>query len=237
MTTNVRAVVINCQGSRWGGGRSAWLKRMPRLKERIQHSLDDSISSSPSIVIATELAANEARELAAALGPDWKAKTYLYSSVLYTGWTAGRSWDLTWNKGTHGTLVLELTRDGQTINVAATHLPPFAWRANVRKKCVSDLADFFRGWKDPIIIGGDFNWRGTLEAYFAKLGYDSARTKSAVAIRGGFKTNGSWGVGTQIDYAFTQRMKIRGYRVMRGWHPTTHLPATDHHMITVQVTA
>ena len=58
--TDVRAVVLNCWGARWGGGRKAWLKRLPRLKERIQHSLNDLVQAGPSIVTATELSALEA---------------------------------------------------------------------------------------------------------------------------------------------------------------------------------
>lgn len=236
--TEVRAVVFNCWGGRWGGGRTAWLKRLPRVKERIQHALDDITAAGPSIVMATELSAQEAKDLCAALGEGWESKTYLYSSILYKGWKPGRSWSLTWNKGTHGTIVLELTRDGVTINVAATHLPPFSWRANVRKRCMDDLAKFFKGWKDPVLMGGDFNWRKTLEAYAAKLGFDSVRVKATNKIRADYRTNGGWGVGTQVDYAFTQRMKkVRGYRVLRGWHPNTHQVASDHNMITVQVTA
>lgn len=236
--TDVRAVVLNCWGARWGGGRKAWLKRLPRLKERIQHSLNDLVQAGPSIVMATELSALEAKELCAALGEGWAFKNYLYSTVLYKGWKPGRSWSLTWNKGTHGTIVVELTRDGQTINVAATHLPPFSWRANVRKRCMRQLSAFFDGWKDPVLMGGDFNWRNTLESYAAKLGFDSVRVKATNKIRSDYRTNGGWGPGSQIDYAFTQRMKkVRGYRVLRGWHPATHEIATDHNMLTVQVTA
>ena len=235
--TDIRAVVFNCYGARWGGGRKAWLTRLPRVKERIQHALDDDVAAGPSIVIATELSATEAQELCKAMGDGWKSETYLYSSVLYKGWTRGRVWHLTWNAGTHGALVVELSRDGKRVNVASTHLPPFAWRASVRRKCMDQLAAFFKGWKDPILMGGDFNWRGTLEAYASKLGFDSVRVKAKNRIRSTYRTNVGWGPGTQIDYGFTQRLTLRGYRVLRGWHPHTHQTASDHNMLTLQVTA
>lgn len=231
-----RAVTINCWGGRWGGGSKAFAKRLPRLVARIRRSLNDTTNAAPSIVLATELSASEARALCAALGPGWRHVTYLYSSILYKGWLIGRKWSLTWNRGTHGAIICELSRDGLTINAISTHLPPFAWRAKVRRQCMDRLAAFLRGWRDPVLIGGDFNWRSTLESHAAKLGFVSARVQASTRIRPTYRTNGAWKPGTQIDYILSRGLILRGYRVLRGWHPVKRTKATDHHMATVQAT-
>ena len=234
--THFRAVILNCQGSRWGGGRAAWLRRKPNVVARIQRSLGDDLLSSPSIVVATELSDAEAKELCAALGPSWEYVNTLYSSVLFTGWEPGRIWEKTWNAGTHGMVVVELSRGGKRINVAATHLPPFAWRAAARKRQVKYISDFFAGWSDPILIGGDFNWRKTLESYASSLGFKSARQVAEAAVNREYRTNGGWGTGSQIDYAFVKSIRVRSYRVLRGWNPITRATASDHNMITIQAT-
>jgi len=229
-----RVVSFNVEGARWGGGRAAWLRRLPHVVARIRRCLDDSTPANPSIILATECGVMEAADLRKALGAGWKSTTFLYSTILYKGWTIGKRWVKTWNKGTHGAVIAELKRDGLTVNAVCSHLPPFVWRAKMRKRCIAQLASFLKGWKDPIVIGGDFNWRSSLESYAAMLGFKSARLTAMTKVNAGYRTNLGWGMGSAIDYILTRGLTVRGYVVMRRWNPVTHSTASDHHMVTVQ---
>lgn len=220
MTTPAALIVLvwNVLGRRFDY-KKTWLKRFPRIVARIKSIL-------PSILILTECQAAEAKEIADALGYHWA--NYLGSSILYSkAFTLGRKWPLRWLGTTHGALIVELSSGGKTYNVIANHLPPFAWRANYRKACVAKLRAFTRGWTDPIILGGDFNWRKTLETYVSGW-LSSARVKAATISRGNYGTNGKWGPGSALDYLLTRSLKALTYTVQPATDPATNLAGSDH---------
>ena len=80
-----------------------------------------------------------------------------------------------------------------------------------------------KGWTDPTVIGGDFNWRG-MEPSASKLGYHSARIGPVM------RTSGAYDRGRAIDYVLTRRMAVRRFNVLPGW-------GSDHHMLSVSLTA
>lgn len=214
-------MVWNVLGRRFDYKRT-WSKRMPRVVARIK-------KHNPDVAILTECQQAEAEELAGALGYRWA--NYLGSTILYRPeYTLGRKWSLNWLGSTHGALVVELTYKGATVNVVANHLPPFAWRAGYRRQCMSRLKAFMAGWSDPTIVGGDFNWRKTLESYVAGW-LSSLRLKAATKVRASYGTSGKFGPGSQIDYLLARRCTLLSYAVQKGTDPATGLPASDHRAI------
>lgn len=202
--------------------KKTWSKRLPRVVARIK-------KHAPDVAILTECQQAEARELGAALGYHWA--NFLGSTILYRPeFTLGRKWSLNWLGSTHGALIVELTYKGATVNVVANHLPPFAWRAGYRRQCMARLKAFMAGWSDPTIVGGDFNWRKTLESYVAGW-LSSLRLKAATGVRTSYATCGKFGPGSQIDYLLARRCSLLSYAVQRGTDPATGLQASDHHAI------
>lgn len=226
LTTWALVVLVwNVLGRRFDYGKT-WAKRFPRVVARIR-------KTSPDVLILTECQEAEAKEIAAAIGYRWA--NYLGSSILWRPtYTLGRRWALQWLGNTHGALIVELTYRGRTINVVANHLPPFAWRAGYRRKCINRLRDFLSGWADPTIVGGDFNWKHTLEAYAAGW-LSSLRLKAKTLIRASYGTSGKWGPGSPIDYLLVRRCSALSYSVQRGTDPASGLPASDHSAIVGEV--
>lgn len=219
-------LVWNVLGRRFDYAKT-WPKRFPRIVARIR-------KTNPDVAILTECQQAEAVELAKALG--YASATYLGCSILYRpGFRLGRRWALEWLKGTHGALIVELSNGSQTINVVANHLPPFAWRAAYRRRCVSRLRSYLAGWSDPTIVGGDFNWRTTLEGYVAGW-LSSLRTKARTITRAAYGTSGTWGKGSPIDYLLARRFAVLlAYTVQPGTDPDSGLPASDHHPVVGQL--
>lgn len=221
ITVTLVVLVWNVLGRRFDYGHT-WPTRLPRVVARIR-------AEKPDVLILTECQAAEAKEVAAATGYRWA--NYLGSSILYRpSYKLGRRWALTWLTGTHGALIIELSTAGRTFNVVANHLPPFAWRASYRKKCVARLKSFMAGWSDPTIVGGDFNWTKTLEAYVSTW-LVSLRLKAARITRGGYRTSGKWGAGNPIDYLLGRKLTLASYIVQPGTDPKTGKQASDHHLI------
>lgn len=218
--TEFRLATFNVLANRFSKG--TWSKRRPEVVRRLRRVLDNSQAAGASVLLLTECYATEASDLAQALG--MRAVRNLGSTILYgKSWRLGRVWRLGWLGDTHGAVIAELSRDGVTINAASTHMPPFNWRAGYRRQCLARLAGFVDGWRDPTVLGGDFNWRG-MEPAAARLGFRSARLGLEMT------TTGKLRPGRAIDYVLTRRMAVRGWRVLPGW-------GSDHHMLSASLTA
>ena len=217
--TEFRVAAFNVLANRFS---RTWPDRRSEVARRLAHVKGPATVAKASINLLTECYAGEADYLAGAL----KLATVRHcgSTIAYAkSWRLGRTWRLNWLGDTHGAIIAELKRDGVTINAVASHLPPFAWRAKYRRQCLERLTQFMKGWTDPTVIGGDFNWRG-MEAPAAKLGLASARIGDELT------TNGTLRKGRAIDYVLTRRMGVRRFDVLPGW-------GSDHHMLSVSLTA
>lgn len=229
MPIDFRAATLNVLGRRFDYART-WGQRLPRLVNRLTRVLDDKTDAAASVYLLTECGAQDAADLAKRLG--LKAHTYLGVSILHgPAWTPGKRWTKTWLGNTHGALVLELTRDGQTVNVCVNHLPPFPWRAALRKRQLAELLAMFKGWRDPVLVGGDFNWGKGAEAAAAAQGFQSTRLRADTRQRADYRTSGAWKPGQPIDYLLSRGLTQRAYRVLQGVDPVSRKLATDHHLV------
>ena len=200
-----------------------WADRRSEVARRLTHVKGPATLAKASINLLTECYAGEADYLAGALNV--ATVRHCGSTIAYAkSWRLGRTWRLNWLGDTHGAIIAELTRDGVTINAVASHLPPSnVAEVTYRWHCLDRLAKFLHGWKDPTIIGGDFNWRG-MESRAAALGLRSARTGPEMA------TTGTLRKGQAIDYVLTRNMSVRRFQVLPGW-------GSDHHLLSVSLTA
>ena len=219
MSTAFRVATFNVLAQRFSG---SWNSRRATVAKRLRNVLPGSTPAKASIYLLTECYATEEAFITRTLGLN--SVRHRGSTIAYApSWKLGRVWRLDWLGQTHGAIIAELSRDGVTINAVASHLPPFAWRAKYRRQCLDRLAGFMKGWADPTVIGGDFNWRG-MEPSAAKLGYRSARVGREQ------RTSGAYGPGQAIDYVLTRNMAVRRFQVLPGW-------GSDHHMLSVSLTA
>ena len=243
---NFRLVSWNILGRRFDTT-GTWAKRKQQVINRLRYMLDDTTPASASVLVLTECGATEAAELGKALG--MKHMTYLFTSILYSpAWTVGGTWKLTNRKGTHGTLIAEMKRDGRTVNVVATHLPPKLSAAGERKRLVAALLAKAAKWNDPTIWAGDFNSTTAVEAQIlaAKPGWQSARRSATTLVNAEFSTKTTLKAakltkGRPIDYVFTRKVTARSYRVLRAADPIGLVTgfvrvASDHHAIGLQLT-
>ena len=219
MSTDFRVATFNVLAQRFSG---SWNSRRATVAKRLRNVLPGSTPAKASIYLLTECYASEASYLAAHLR--LSVVRNLGSTIAYApSWKLGRVWRLGWLGDTHGAIIAELSREGVTINAVASHLPPFVWRAKYRRQCLERLTQFMKGWTDPTVIGGDFNWRG-MEPSAAKLGYRSARVGPEM------RTSGAYDRGRAIDYVLTSRMAVRRFNVLPGW-------GSDHHLVSTSLTA
>lgn len=232
-----RLAAWNVLGRRFDYAKT-WPTRLPLVLNRLRRVLDDTTQDSASVLVLTECAEAEAVEIGAAL--KMRHLSYLHTSILWTpSWTLGDHWPVENLAGTHGTLIAELHRDGRTINVVASHLPPGATPSRIarRRRLTKALHARAKGWSDPTVWGGDLNSSTAVEKLATSLGWKSARVAAATRLRADYGTAGTWGKGKRLDYLLTLHgVAIRSYRVLRGADPATGAQASDHHLITTQLT-
>lgn len=221
--TEFRAAVFNVLGSRFST-QSSWKSRRPQVVRRLAHVLPDGSKAKASINLLTECYASDAGYL----GPKLNLATITHrgSTIAYhRDWKLGRVWRLDWLGVTHGAVIAELSRDGVRINAVASHLPPFTSRARYREQCMRRLASFMAGWRDPILIGTDANWRG-MSPFGATLGLVNAGRRNPTEMA----TTGALRKGQAINYALVRNMNVRRFDTLPGW-------GSDHHMLSVSLTA
>lgn len=223
--TDFRAVTFNVQAQRFS---NTWTKRRDKVAARLSHVLLDPSQNAPgkaSVALLTECYATEASYLADRL--NMTPVRHLGSTILFAdSWRLGRVWWHTWHEGSHGAVIAELSRDGVTINAAATHTPPpVVFSQPARINCFSRLVTILGGWKDPTLIGGDLNQTGL--ASNARLAGYASTQQSATELR---THGGTLRKGKAIDYLFTRRMGHRWAGVLTGW-------GSDHHMISAGLRA
>lgn len=237
-----RLVSWNILGRRFDTTKT-WVARRPLVISRLKRVLDDTTTAKASILVLTECSATEAAELGKALGMN--RVSYLYTTILYSSaWKLGGTWTIENNPGTHGTLIAELTRDGRTINVVASHFPPGAGRAAKRKRLAAALTAKAKGWNDPTLWAGDFNSSSRVEAQVLELGWASTRKSATSRTRADYRTvtslkSAPFQKGSPLDYVFVRKVTAKSYRLMRAVDPAALpkvRPASDHHPITIQCT-
>ena len=155
MRPRTRWSSASCRGTSSVGGSTPprpGPSRKPRVLARLRRVLNDTDDAKASVLVLTECGAAEAAELATDLG--LKHVTYLFTSVLYSAaWSLGSTWRIENNPGTHGTLIAELSREGRTVNVVASHFPPGISRAAKRKRLAGRAAPEGEGLERPDHLG------------------------------------------------------------------------------------
>lgn len=228
----VRVWHYNALGRRFDYGKT-WLKRLPVVARAIN-------DMKPDVVTLVECGKLEAQELSRMTGYAWS--NYLGSTILARkGLKFRKLKTFNWLKGyPHSALVCEVTNEeGYKINVAASHLPPFAYRATLRKTCTKKLSDLFKGWSDATIIGTDANWSKTYESYVKSLGWISARVNASNAFKANYRTSGKvksslFKSGNPIDYVIGKAGKKNPIKVLYYTvHDGRAFPGGDHNPLEV----
>ena len=225
---------MNVLGRRFDYGKT-WTHRRGRIFDLI-------LKVKPDVVTAVECQVAEAHEISAATG--MKFINYLGSTVFYSKSLSAKALKkYPWLKGfTHSALVVEIKNSkGQAVNIAASHLPPFAYRASLRKTQQKTLCNLFNGWSDASFIFTDANWSKTFESFVSKLGWWSARTTATSRVNAGYKTSSKtsstlFKPGSPIDYAIRRSgdkvsAKFLYYEVISG------VGKSDHNFLLVKVQA
>ena len=220
MSTEFRVTAFNVLADRFS---RTWKSRCSQVALRLAHVKGPATVAKASINLLTECYAGEARYLAQSL--NLTTVTHCGSTIAFDkSWTLRRKWPLTWLGTTHGAIIAELTRDGVTINAVASHFPPpSVTEVSYRRRCLDRLGTFLDGWKDPTVVGGDFNWRGMAPAA-AKHGLRNTLIGTEMA------TTGPLRAGAAIDYILVRKMAVRRQQTLTGW-------GSDHHMLSVSLTA
>jgi hypothetical protein len=206
--------------------KKTWLKRKPNIISEIK-------LVKPDIITGVECAISEAKEISTGTG--YGFVNYLGSTIFYRkGLKVNLLKKFSWLKNyPHSALVCEVTNEaGRTINVTASHLPPFSYRASLRKREQGELCGLFIGWSDASIICTDANWSKTFESYIKSLGWVSARLVAASKFMANFKTSSAlqstlFRVGNPIDYVIakagkTSPVKVILYKVRDGRGKSDH---------------
>ena len=121
----------------------------------------------------------------------------------------------------------EVIKTGQTFNVMVSHLPPFAWRANLRKQQQAKINAIAKPWRDKTILATDANWTKTYESSQRAV-WSSARLTATKRAHATYRTSGKYAPGNPIDYVLGQNGTIfESYDVINGssW--------SDHHVLLV----
>lgn len=237
-STTFRLMGFNVLGTRFST-KASWLLRRKNIVKRASRVKNDVTEDYASIYAFLECRAYEMEYLGSELKLTGHISSPLGCSVGVRGdWVLGRHWVVPIDRA-HDALVVEATRDGVTINVIVAHLPPFNTQSaqKAREAAFRKVSDFVDGWQDSCIWYLDANWRTTFEAFAARYGWASSRTKAAFKLRSDYRTNGMFIKGRNIDYVLykpgnrsTSKVAPLGYRVLKGW-------GSDHHAITTQFTA
>lgn len=219
----------NAQGRRFSNYAS-WMIRRSRVAKRLKNA----VGTAPADVYALQelYYESEVKYLAKALGYKYEFGGLGVALVYNPKFTKGRAWRQKIDRA-HQTLIMELTFEGETINVVSTHLPPFATSSaqRAREAAFKRMARFMSDWNDVILVGLDANWRTTFEPYAKRYRYLSARVDSLARTRANYRTNHSWTPGAAIDYVLVKGrrvFKIVSYVLAQGY-------GSDHHMIVTVV--
>lgn len=211
----------NVQGPRFDYGKT-WTKRRPKIVDQIKVVRPDVATIVECIGVAEGLAIDSGLVVDAFQGSAvmWNPATVRFSRELFQA---------AWLGKTHGVIAVELVEKitGERFNVIAGHLPPFAWRASLRKRLIDDLTKRTAKWKDPTIAGLDANWGKGFEDHVFKSRWGSARQIAAVTSGGNYRTSGTWGKGQPIDYVIGRNVGFDEYLVAKA------RGASDHHPVIV----
>lgn len=215
----------NVQGTRFDYGKT-WTKRRPKIVDRIKAIDPDVATIVESIGVADKLAADAGLRSIDFQGSAvmWNPTDVGFRRVLFRD---------VWLGKTHGVIAVELIHipTGETFNVIAGHLPPFAWRAKLRRRLIDDLTKRTEKWRDETIVGLDANWGKGFEAYMLKSGWASARLHASGISRGNYRTSGSWGKGQPIDYVLGRQ--VYGLVIFDEYVIVKAAGASDHHPVIV----
>jgi len=208
----------NVRGPRFDYGKT-WDKRRPKVVDQIK-------TIRPDVATIVECIG---APIAGAC--DMSSRSYQGSMVMWNPDTVSFSRELfvaRWLGKTHGVIAVELVEKitGETFNVIAGHLPPFAWRAGLRKRLIADLIKRTDRWRDKTIVGLDANWGKGFEAYVLKSGWASARLHAGGISRGDYRTSGKWGKGQPIDYVLGRQ--VEGMVVFDEYLVAKALGGSDH---------
>ena len=233
-TTTFRLTGFNVLGVRFST-KLSWLARRASVAKRASRVLNDTQEAYASVYTFLECRSYEAEYLKGKLGLTGTISSPLGCTIgVRGGWTFGRHWVVPIDVA-HDALIVEVSREGVTVNVIVAHLPPFntTTARKARQAAFRKVNAFVAGWKDPSVWYLDANWRNTFEAFASTMGWVSTRTNAAKKIRSNYQTNGVFKPGANIDYVLVRAgsgVKVNSYRVLKGW-------GSDHHAITVQLTA
>lgn len=195
--------------------------------------LERALSLGPDLITLTECQAPAAHDLASRLtaaGLKMRSVSYLGSSILYDPDTVVMTQGLLekpWLGGsqTHSVFGVEfaLRVRPKRFNLIASHLPPFATRAALRRREQDWIDARVRDWLDPTLLACDANWSKTFESFTAADHWVSART-AGTTIHANYRTSGrKFSVGNPIDYVLGRRaLKFRRYEVIDGRRWSDH---------------
>ena len=215
----------NVQGPRFDYGKT-WTKRRPKIVDQIDVTRPDVATIVECIGVADGLAVDSGFVVDSFQGSAvmWNPATVRFSRILFQA---------VWLGKTHGVIAVELVEKatGKRFNVIAGHLPPFAWRASLRKRLIDDLTKRTSSWKDLTLVGLDANWGKGFEAYMAKSGWESARLDALIGTSRDYRTSGKWGKGQPIDYVLCRQ--VDGLEIFDEYLVAKAQGASDHHPLVV----
>lgn len=215
----------NVQGPRFDYGKT-WTKRRPKIVDQIKVVRPDVATIVECIGVAEGLAIDSGLVVDSFQGSAvmWNPATVRFSRILFQA---------VWLGKTHGVIAVELVEraTGERFNVIAGHLPPFAWRAKLRKRLIDDLTKRTAKWRDQTIVGLDANWGKGFEAYVYGHGRWFSALDTAPFGTGqhpSYRTSGKWGKGQPIDYVIARPLPLFSeYRIVNAHG------ASDHHPVIV----
>lgn len=215
----------NVQGPRFDYGKT-WTKRRPKIVDQIKVVRPDVATIVECIGVSEGLAIDSGLVVDSFQGSAvmWNPATVRFSRILFHA---------VWLGKTHGVIAVELVEKitGERFNVIAGHLPPFAWRASLRKRLIDDLTKRTTKWKDWTIVGLDANWGRGFEDHMLKSGWASARLHANLISGGNYRTSGTWGKGQPIDYVLGRQ--VDGLVVFDEYLVAKARGASDHHPVIV----
>lgn len=212
----------NVQGPRFDYGKT-WTKRRPKIVDTIKNIRPDVATIVECIGVSDGLAIDSGLVVDSFQGSAvmWNPATVRFSRILFQA---------VWLGKTHGVIAVELVEraTGKRFNVIAGHLPPFAWRAKLRKRLIDDLTKRTAKWRDQTIVGLDANWGKGFEDHVRKSGWLSAR-QNAGGPWAGYRTSGKWGKGQPIDYVLGRQ--VDGLEIFDEYLVAKAQGASDHHPV------
>lgn len=212
----------NVQGPRFDY-RNTWPKRRPKIVVRIAAEKPDVVTLVECLGVDGRLADDCGLVRAAFQGSAvmWNPQTVEFSRVLFRA---------VWLGKTHGVIAVELVEKatGERFNVIAGHLPPFAWRAGLRKRLIDDLSKRTAKWRDKTLVGLDANWGKGFEDHARRSGWVSARQTAAFNTRGTYRTSGKYSKGQPIDYVLARPVLPRPFT---DYQLRSGKGASDHHPV------